>query len=71
MMGSESFPKLRTLDEVVVVMDESDNVLRGLGKGAKRLLEHEKQLISAGQLDNKTHKGASSIWLTGLALSQL
>ena len=34
------------------------------GKGLKALLPHEKELLASNQLQNVTHSGSSSIWLS-------
>eukprot|EP00455_Lapot_gusevi_P018682 TRINITY_DN2023_c0_g3_i1.p1 TRINITY_DN2023_c0_g3~~TRINITY_DN2023_c0_g3_i1.p1 ORF type:complete len:175 (-),score=4.85 TRINITY_DN2023_c0_g3_i1:106-630(-) len=43
--------------------EENPRRVQPLGKAAKRLLPHERQLLEIGQLVNCTHPGSSSIWL--------
>eukprot|EP01112_Ceratiomyxa_fruticulosa_P014660 TRINITY_DN4213_c0_g4_i4.p1 TRINITY_DN4213_c0_g4~~TRINITY_DN4213_c0_g4_i4.p1 ORF type:complete len:174 (-),score=25.17 TRINITY_DN4213_c0_g4_i4:213-734(-) len=43
----------------------SSSSSKSLGKVAKYLLPHEKDLLKNGDLENVSHEGASSLWLSG------
>ncbi len=46
---------------------EAAAVVKSMGKGIKVLLPHERDLLARGELINKTHQGASSVWLESVS----